>query len=186
MTSAWPGGRALHGGADEIPLPEGRGRLWLCGKHFVGPDPRAALSAVGADRIVCLCERHELSDRYPAYLEWLLSDPAASWFPIPDLHAPSVQEAHRFLAELRRLLGAGNSVLMHCGAGIGRAGTMATALLLTMGAAPAAALATVAAHRPMAGPEAGAQRDLLEQLAASGTDAVTDGAVTGTVTDRAP
>ena len=55
---------------------------------------------------------------------------------------------------------------MHCGAGIGRAGTMAAALLIRMGCDEAAARATVARARPMAGPEAGAQADLLAALAA--------------------
>ena len=52
------------------------------------------------------------------------------------------------------------------GAGIGRAGTMAAAVLMTMDVPADDALAIVAEHRPMAGPEAGAQRDLIDALAA--------------------
>jgi protein-tyrosine phosphatase len=55
-------------------------------------------------------------------------------------------------------------VLLHCGAGIGRAGTVAAGLLMALGTPMDAALATVAAHRPMAGPEAGGQVELLEAL----------------------
>ena len=161
----WPAGRALHGGADEIPLPADAGRLWLCGKRYVGPDPDAALATVGADRIVCLCEEPELADRYPGYTGWLTASPAGIWFPIPDLHAPGVEAALAFLERLGSLLDDGEGILMHCGAGIGRAGTMAAALLMTMGADRAAAVATVAAHRPMAGPEAGTQAGLLTALA---------------------
>jgi len=163
----WPGARGRHGGVDEVPLPEGPGRLWLCGKHYVGPDPEQALGTVGATTIVCLNERAELLDRYPAYVDWLARNQPerAIWHPVPDLHAPAVAEAIALLAELRRRLAAGEGLLLHCGAGIGRTGTSAAALLVTMGVRLADALATVAAHRPMAGPEAGVQADLLAALA---------------------
>ena len=58
-------------------------------------------------------------------------------------------------------------MLLHCGAGIGRAGTIAIAVLLAMGEPLDGAARTVADHRPMAGPEAGAQTDLLTALARS-------------------
>jgi ADP-ribosyl-[dinitrogen reductase] hydrolase len=123
---------------DEIPLPAGPGRLWLCGRQFVGPDPQAALAETGADRIVCLCERQELAERFPAYVEWLAvhagdGEDGAIWFPVPDLHAPGLATVQPFLARLRAGVAAGHGFLMHCGAGIGRAGTMAAALLMTMG-----------------------------------------------------
>jgi hypothetical protein len=164
----WPAGRARHGGVDEVALPEGPGRLWLCGKHFVGPDPVAALSACDADVIVCLCERHELEERYPGYVRWLAAQDgqAAIWFAIPDLHAPPVTAVQPLLIRLRQLVQAGRGVLLHCGAGIGRAGTLAAALLMRMGVSQKQALSIVAAARPLAGPEAGAQTELLDRLAA--------------------
>ena len=165
----WPSHRSLDGGIDQIPLPDSPGELWVCGKHVTGPDAEAALERVGATTIVCLNERHELEDRYPDYVEWLLThrDDRAVWFPIPDLHAPPVDVVVPFLDELRRRLDAGERVLMHCGAGIGRAGTMAACVLMAMDVDPDVALALVAEHRPMAGPEAGAQRELIDALAAS-------------------
>jgi protein-tyrosine phosphatase len=165
--SDWPNGRSLHGGVDEVPLPPSAGgRLWLCGKHFIAPDPETALAQVGATTAVCLTEPAELIDRYPHYVAWLgANQPArALWWPIPDLHAPDLDDAVVLLDELRTRLRSGQSLLLHCGAGIGRAGTVAAALLVTMGLATDDAVAHVAAHRPMAGPEAGAQSDLLEAL----------------------
>jgi protein-tyrosine phosphatase len=125
------------------------------------------LATCDADRIVCLCERHELDERYPGYVSWLVShqDQAAMWVPIPDLHAPSLPELLPLLVRLRQLIQAGHGVLMHCGAGIGRAGTLATALLMDMGVGQAQALSIVATARPLAGPEAGAQSELLDDLA---------------------
>jgi hypothetical protein len=190
----WPEGRSLHGGVDRVPLPEQPGRLqtagqlWLSGKRFVGPDPAHAMAEVGATCIVCLCELHELDERYPAYVEWLhrnldpegasaldsriaaeaasggISGGAALWFPVPDLHAPPVNAAVGFLGHLSDMVTSGETVLMHCGAGIGRAGTLAAGLLVWLGDDVATAKRHVAASRPMAGPEAGAQEELLIEL----------------------
>lgn len=163
----WPGPRSAHGGVDEIPLGGVTGRLWLAGKHFVGPDPLAALATTGADVIVCLNEAHELTERYPSYVAWLRAEARAMWHPIPDLHAPSLREALVLLDDLEARARAGQGLLVHCGAGIGRAGTIAVGLLLRLGVPLADGLTTVSSHRPTAGPEAGSQRALLEELAAS-------------------
>lgn len=167
MTIDWQRERSRNGGADRIPLPVDAGGLWLCGKHFIGPDPEAALRKTGATSAVCLSQEPELADRYPQYVAWLAAnaDGRAVWFPVPDLHAPDVELAAELVDGLRRRIEAGDVLLVHCGAGIGRAGTIAAALLMSMGVGLDEAVAIVAASRPMAGPEAGAQRDLLEALA---------------------
>jgi protein-tyrosine phosphatase len=127
-----------------------------------------AMALTGADVVVCLCEEHELAERYPQYVQWLRSNVPASavWSPVPDFHAPELAAALQLLGLLRSRLDRGETVLMHCGGGIGRTGTMAAALLITMGMSLADALAVVAASRPMAGPEVGAQTALLKALAA--------------------
>jgi protein-tyrosine phosphatase len=157
----------MDGGIDEIPLPAGPGRLWLCGKHAVGPDPEAALVRAGAATIVCLNEAYELADRYPDYVAWLRRESGERrvWFPVPDLHAPPLAEVLPLLDELHTRLDAGARLLVHCGAGIGRAGTVAALLLVGQGMGEDAALAHVAAPRPMAGPEAGTQRELVTAVA---------------------
>ncbi|MCU1394951.1 MAG: putative protein-tyrosine phosphatase [Ilumatobacteraceae bacterium] len=172
MGEPWPRGRSRHGGVDEVPLDvvtsvDVPGRLWLCGKHAVGPDPEALLAEIGADTVVCLTEAAELVDRYPAYVDWLRAHDGtrAIWLPIPDLHAPDVDALLAVLADVRGRLLAGGSLLVHCAAGIGRAGTVATCLLISMGVDPELAGEHVARHRPMAGPEAGAQRELVAAVA---------------------
>ncbi len=169
FVNGWPSARSHDGGIDRIPLPLPHGGLWLCGKHAVGPDPVAAMQRVGATTIVCLTEDDELADRYPAYVRWLRDNVggAAVWFPIEDLHAPSLDGAVDVIAELRMRLGDGERLLMHCAAGIGRSGTLAACLLMSLGHTREEALRIVAEHRPMAGPEVGAQRALVDAFAAS-------------------
>jgi protein-tyrosine phosphatase len=147
---------------DEVPLPCGPGRLWLAGKRYVAPDPEAALASVTADTVVCLCEDHELDGRYPGYTDWLRSraDRQALWFPVPDLHAPGPEAAARMVGELSRRVEEGRTLLVHCGAGMGRAGTVAALLLIRQGLGADEAVAVVAGARPGAGPEVGSQ-DLL-------------------------
>ena len=98
--SPWLDERSRNGGIDEVPVP-GPGRLWLCGKHFIGPDPEVALERTGAAVVVCLNERDELEDRYPEYVDWLLHTAAdrAIWFPLPR-HARPI--ARRCAAAVRR------------------------------------------------------------------------------------
>lgn len=163
-TVAWN----TDGGVHEVPLPPGvPGRLWLCGKHVVGPDPAGVLQRLGASTIVCLVEPHELNARYPHYVEWLRAEQGhrAEWFPVHDLHAPDLAVARPFLDSLAERLREGDRLVVHCGAGIGRAGTTAVALLVLLGEPVEVALAHVRAHRPMAGPEVGGQLAFVHELA---------------------
>ena len=164
----WLGPRGRNGGIDTIPLPRSPGGMSLCGKHAIGPDHVAAMAECGATTVVCLVEDYELADRYPDYLAWLRASVGtdAVWFPIDDLHAPGLTAAEPFITELVRRLDDGEHLLMHCAAGIGRTGTVAVCVLIELGMSLPDALVHVALHRPMAGPEVGAQRDLVNAWAA--------------------
>jgi hypothetical protein len=164
--ASWPVGRSLDGGLDEIALPGSPGRLWLCGKHAVAPDPDALMGRIGGTTLVCLTEPFELADRYPGYVQWLRDHAdRVVWFPIPDLDVPTVASAVALLDDLHARLADGECVLVHCAAGFGRAGTVAACLLVGHGLTTEEAIAHVAACRPMAGPEVGAQRGLVEAIA---------------------
>ena len=167
--SSWFESRSRHGGVDNIPLPGDAGALWLCGKHFIAPDAERAMEHVHATVVVCLTQKAELAHHYPQYVEWLQTQQSTRvvWFPIPDLGAPPLEPVELLLNDLAERVQSGDSLLMHCGAGIGRAGTMAAALLITLGLGEQEALDVVAQHRPMAGPEAGPQRELLRALGAT-------------------
>jgi Cyclin-dependent kinase inhibitor 3 (CDKN3) len=145
----------IDGGIHEIPVPPGvPGHLWLCGKHRVGPDHLRLLERTPADVVVCLTQRHEIEERYPAYIEWLDSKPdAARWYPTHDLHSPGLDAFMAIVDEITTLIQNGKSVVVHCAAGVGRAGTTAVGVMMR-------------AYRPMAGPEAGTQRLVISDLAA--------------------
>ena len=155
------------GGIHEIPLPSGEGRLWLCGKHFIGPNVEDVLASCDNAMAVCLVQEHELHDRYPDYVDWHETHAGTRgiWFPIDDLSYPPLDKCIEFITTLTAHLHAGQSLVVHCAAGIGRAGTTAAALLIMLGMNADDALSHVRDHRPMAGPEAGSQRDFIEELA---------------------
>ncbi len=167
LVGSWPRGRSADGGIDEIPLDGISGRLWLCGKHVVGPDPMAALARVDATELLCLNERHELEDRYPDYVAWLASTDhdQATWFPTPDLGIRPVEEFLAMVEAMVSQLQSGGRLIAHCGAGIGRAGTFALCTLLRLGHDTDGAADLVAANRPMAGPEVGTQAELVQAVA---------------------
>jgi protein-tyrosine phosphatase len=80
--------------------------------------------------------------------------------PIPDFGVPADKTAFwRFADDVAALLENGNAILMHCGEGIGRTGTMATAVLMALGMGRDAALRAVQAADSH--PETPSQRALL-------------------------
>lgn len=163
----WHSERSRNGGIDEVPLPGTAGRLWVCGKHFIGPDPDAALRRMAADVVVCLNEAEEFERRYPSYAHWLRTSPRsrAVWFPIPDMHVPPAGAVRPFLDELVARLSAGDGLIVTCGAGMGRAGTVAVALLMGLGVPLDDALATLGSARLGAGPQTALQMEFLTGLA---------------------
>jgi len=154
----------IDGGIHEIPLPSLAGRLWLCGKHFIGPDPERVLESVSADHVVCLVHERELRDRYDGYITWLLSTDRATWYPIYDLSSPPLTEILPLYQGVVDRLSRNESVVVHCAAGIGRAGTLAVAVCQLSGMPLNEALAHVRQHRPGAGPEVGSQLDTVVAL----------------------
>lgn len=162
---SWPRGRWRDGGLDRITTPAGVGAMWLCGKHAVGPDPEGLRQRIGPEAVVVCLNQPADIERYRGYADWLVSSPDARWFPIDDFDAPPLGDAIEILDQIVAVLRRPRPVVMHCSAGKGRAGTMAVATLMVLGVEREAALSQVRVERPGAGPEVGAQRELIDALA---------------------
>ncbi len=162
---SWLTERQRDGGIDEVRVPGRDGSLWLCGKHKIGPGVEQVVGRVGADLVVCLTEEHELADRYPDYVAWLQRDSRARWFPISDLHVPPIAPFAQLVRDIDAKLMSGCQVIVHCAAGIGRAGTTACAVLIAAGCDVEEALDRVATARLGAGPQTYRQADFLEEFA---------------------
>lgn len=151
----------LDGGVHQIPLEAVTGRLWVCGKHAIAPDPDSILTATGAGRVICLVQLHELVERYPMYVGWLETSGIATWLPMPDLDLGPFEQVAELVDSACDDLRRGTSIIVHCAAGIGRAGTLAASVCIGLGMDSISALDHVRRHRPGAGPEVGPQMDFV-------------------------
>ena len=168
MTPQAPSSSAFNtdGGIHQIPLDSVTGQLWLCGKHHIAPDPEQVMQRHSLRRVVCLVQDIELRLRYDSYIDWLEEHRGthAVWHPMHDLTYPDYDEVIDLVSDSVKLLRDGESLVVHCAAGIGRAGTTAVAICMMLGMSREDALKHVRMHRPMAGPEAGTQREFIDVL----------------------
>jgi atypical dual specificity phosphatase len=85
--------------------------------------------------------------------------------PTPDDAAPTLEQLREGVNFIDEEARHGGAVYVHCGAGVGRAATMAAAYLVSQGMAPERAWAQIRAVRPFIRPTA-PQRIILQQWAA--------------------
>jgi protein-tyrosine phosphatase len=149
------------------------GQLYLhnmpgCGKPFA--DFSAAVAAKNVSRVVCMVSLDEISRNAPEYAKALRA--GVPWqhitCPTPDFGVPD-EAAFRALAQdIASRLRAGENIVIHCFAGIGRTGMMATAVLLALGEPLPQAYAIVA--QAGSGAESESQEKLLAKIARNATD----------------
>lgn len=68
--------------------------------------------------------------------------------PLEDMEPPSQEQLDRSVSAIRRAIGHGLPVAVHCGAGLGRTGVVLAAYLVSTGLSAAAAIAKVRRLRP--------------------------------------
>jgi protein-tyrosine phosphatase len=111
-------------------------------------DSWQALAAESGVYLLCLAGQDERARKSADYDSFLaVADLGAKWleFPIPDMSIPSdpaafsdlLDQLHGILSEPK------GTVVIYCAAGIGRTGTVATALLVSLGISPEGALAAI-------------------------------------------
>ncbi|MCU0519137.1 MAG: dual specificity protein phosphatase family protein [Anaerolineae bacterium] len=116
---------------------------------FVGGQQRpkglAAMRALGITAVVNMREESDDAARGVALDDYL-------WLPTTDDAAPALDDLERGSTFIAQHIDAGRGVYIHCGAGVGRAPTMAAAYLVQEGATPEAAWETLQRGRPFIRP----------------------------------
>ena len=158
----------MAGGIHLIPVPGASGSLHATAFAVTGPDPASALEDVGAEVMVCLLTDAEIAMRFPDYPAWL-ADPA----PHQAIHVPTVDQGvadddvvRKLVGDINMHLDQGTGVMVHCGAGYGRAGIVCISVLTSRGMDLEGAVAAVRAARPAAGAQSHSQEAQIARLAA--------------------
>jgi protein-tyrosine phosphatase len=140
-----------------------RGEDWL-------DDETTAWRRSGIDIVVSLLESDEAGQLGLAR-ERESCEAAGMQFrslPIVDRSVPgSLSDAVRLLEDIDVQLNEGRNVVVHCRQGIGRAGLMASALLVDAGLTPAEAVRRVTEARHLPVPETKEQRSWIDAFAAT-------------------
>ena len=68
--------------------------------------------------------------------------------PVPDMTSPTLDQLHRAVEFTRDVVAKGGSVVVHCGAGYGRTGTVLAAYLVSEGMSLAEAIGAIRKLRP--------------------------------------
>jgi protein-tyrosine phosphatase len=137
------------------------------GRHQSFGTAEIEILDVGVHRVVCLAPLNEIRQKSPEYAH-AIEHRSFSWvqefFEIPDYGVPQDREAFWRLAEtLAGRLRSGEKILIHCGAGIGRTGTLAVCILMALGVTRPEACKDITDAG--AGPERRSQEDLVRWAA---------------------
>jgi atypical dual specificity phosphatase len=120
-------------------LPE---QLGACVNPYVSQSAVAELQTKGITMLVNLHERPDPPD----ILAQLNAE--TIHLPVPDSNPPTPAQLDEGVATIKTALQDGKRVAVHCGAGLGRSGTLIAAYLVSQGAASDDAMAQVRSARP--------------------------------------
>ena len=145
------------------------GRIWLAampGRLQPWDEFLALARRHGITRVVCLTPRHEVVSLSPAYARALASGELPfAWQELPMRDLGLAEQAQGFadgITVLADAVRAGDGLLLHCAAGIGRTGTAAACLLKRLGVSTAQALQDV--RHAGSSPESALQSGLITRF----------------------
>jgi protein-tyrosine phosphatase len=157
----------------KVSLPDDiGGRLYL--HSMPGRDEDLAqvwrsLESLSVSAVVCLAPLDEIQRKSPTYADAIEAGTvpiSIRRLPVADYQGPDDDQAFREMAgEVADQLRRGKAVLVHCGAGVGRTGMFAIAVLMMLGLPIDEARRVVRAAG--SGPETQSQQDGLRRLAQS-------------------
>lgn len=148
----------------------GKGHLSVMAHPSGAPDLEAELLGLrskGVDHVVSLLEPDEAEDMDLADEGMFCRKLGLRFtsFPIPDFDIPPDRdEALELVETLHRRIADGEHIVIHCRAGIGRTGLIASALLVRDGLTPGAAMHEVSFARGGPAPQTSAQVAWVESL----------------------
>ena len=124
-----------------VALPDAvTGALWLGampGRFEPWPSFEQQARQLGLNQVVCLTPRSEMAELSPAYNAAVSQGSVGfRWRQVAMRNFGSPEDAAGFRAEVHELAQAlreGESVMLHCAAGIGRTGTTAACILKALG-----------------------------------------------------
>lgn len=140
-----------------------RGGDWL-------EDEMTGLSAAGVSVLVSLLTDDEASELGLSAEAGTAQAAGLAFYrlPTPDRHVPDRAASLALAAKLRSHLAEGASIAIHCRNGIGRASTLAAAVLVLEGTEPRQAWTLIADARGMNVPDTDAQRDFILHMQTAG------------------
>jgi atypical dual specificity phosphatase len=121
---------------------------WLEGERLGGcayPRGDAGLAALAGQGVTLLVNLHERAHDPTLLTRHGLTE---LHLPVPDFTPPTPDQLAAGVAAIERASAAGQRVAVHCGAGLGRTGTLLACSLVRRGLAPDEAIARVRAARP--------------------------------------